>query len=58
MELNNNELMGIIEKILEEMSKTENKDIVTDGIFDTMNEAIEASYIAQKTYSRYTIKQR
>lgn len=58
MELESNELSLIIEKVLKEMSKRDIKNDVSDGIFDTMGEAIEAAYEAQKKYSEYSIEQR
>lgn len=58
MELESNELSLIIEKVLKEMSKRDIKSDVSDGIFDTMGEAIEAAYEAQKKYSEYSIEQR
>lgn len=58
MELGSNELSLIIEKVLKEMSKRDIKVDVSDGIFDTMEEAIEAAYEAQKKYSEYSVEQR
>ncbi|MBV7274800.1 aldehyde dehydrogenase EutE [Clostridiaceae bacterium UIB06] len=58
MELGSSELSFIIEKVLKEMNQRELKEEVSDGIFDTMDEAIEAAYKAQKKYAEYSIEQR
>lgn len=58
MELESNELSVIIEKVLKEMNKKEFGKKESDGIFDTMDEAVEASYEAQKKYSSYSLEQR
>lgn len=58
MELTSSEMSLIIEKVLKEMSARDIKEEVSDGIFETIDEAIEAAYKAQKKYSEYTIEQR
>lgn len=58
MELQNSELSLIIEKVLKEMNGRELKEETSDGIFETMDEAIDAAYEAQKKYSHYSIELR
>ncbi len=58
MELGSNELSIIIERVLKEMNKNEFSKKVSDGIFDTMDEAVEAAYTAQKKYTTYSLEQR
>lgn len=58
MELEANDLSLIIEKVLKEMNEKDAKEEVSDGIFDTMEEAIDAAYEAKKKYSNYSLEER
>ncbi|CAB1239883.1 aldehyde dehydrogenase family protein [Clostridium sp. MT-14] len=58
MELKGNDLSLIIEKVLKELNEKDTKEKVSDGVFKTMDEAIEAAYEAQKVYQKYTLEQR
>lgn len=58
MELKGNDLSLIIERVLKELNERDTKKEVSDGVFDTMDEAIAAAYEAQKVYQEYTLEQR
>ncbi|TDT50367.1 aldehyde dehydrogenase family protein [Fonticella tunisiensis] len=58
MELEKNELSLIIEKVLKEMNERSLKIKNGDGIFDSMDDAIEAADRAQRKLIEMTIEQR
>jgi propionaldehyde dehydrogenase len=58
MELNSSDLSIIIQKVLKEMNNKTLGTQVSDGVFDSMEEAIDAAYEAKKKYAEYSLEQR
>ncbi|HBC96185.1 MAG TPA: aldehyde dehydrogenase EutE [Clostridium sp.] len=59
MELNGSDLSQIVERVLKELNeKDTKKQEVSDGVFGSMDEAIDAAYEAQKKFKNYTLEQR
>lgn len=58
MEIKNDEISVIIEKVLQEMGKRDLHVEESDGVFDNMDQAIEASAIAQKELVRMSLEER
>lgn len=58
MEVKNDEISVIIERVLQEMGKRDLQIEESDGVFETMDEAIEAAAIAQKELILLSIEER
>lgn len=58
MELNDNQISSIIEKVLQEMNGKNLNTKVSDGIFETMDEAVNAAEEAQKKLVAMDVSER
>ncbi|NOH15604.1 aldehyde dehydrogenase family protein [Clostridium cochlearium] len=58
MELNDNQISSIIEKVLQEMNGKNLNTKVSDGIFETMDEAVNAAEEAQKKLVTMDVSER
>lgn len=58
MELGKDEVSLIVKRVMEEMSKKDLKINDNYGIFDTVEEAIDAAYKAQKEFVYYSLEDR
>ncbi|AGB19701.1 aldehyde dehydrogenase family protein [Thermoanaerobacterium thermosaccharolyticum] len=58
MEINDNMISEIIERVLKEVQKKSINDRYQNGIYDRMEDAIEAAYEAQKKLMKMSIEQR
>ncbi|MBU3099203.1 MULTISPECIES: aldehyde dehydrogenase family protein [Clostridium] len=58
MEIKNDEISAMVEKVLQEMNRRDLNISESDGVFDDMDEAIEAASIAQKQLICMSISQR